>query len=438
MSTTAPSGNTPSSQASSPASQARTAGPGRPAEGTDASPSDLFSSLLGLLSDTMVPEAEAASPLPATAPAEEATPDDATALASVIDWLQVPASSLHAAGAPPDAVQGRTDDAPSAPIDPAQTAGTDLSGKNPEATTPQAQDSPEAGAAGKPLSEPAPPATPASTLAARGKASAGTGRGNERPTTLMLQSGDSVQWRSTSAVQAEGMSAAATTMNWSTARSTVALHHRFGLSLEIDTGAGRNDDTASAAGVSSPLTASGAGSTGDTAMGQRQGGATGDHAGLTAAEDSAMAEDVTDFAAPPSGTETEQTHEQELRSWTPGGLRQASLRVGQDGEEAIDIELSLRGQEVNIDFRTDNAEARTSLQASAGQTLSDLLQRSGMQLAGLSVGGQAVPDRQPQGQASAPARRPDASPAVPGVADAAAALPRRPAADGRSSLDLFV
>ena len=438
MSTTAPSGNTTASQTSSPANQARGAAPSRPAEGTDASSSDLFSSLLGLLSDTMVPEAEAASPLPATTPAEEATPDDATALASVIDWLQVPASSLHAAGAAPEAAQGPAVEAARASPDLPAPSIDRPSRPVAEPSTPLDTSGIEAKIPGEALAEPVPQAMPHPSQTSRvGKSGAAAGRGAERPATLALQGGDSVQWRSTSAIQAEGMAAPMATTAWSSMRSTVALHHRFGLSLEIDTSASRGGDAASAA-PGTPAVAGGASSNGDTATGQRQGGAIGDPAGLTAAEDSAMTEEVTDFAAPPSGTETERTHEQELRSWTPGGLRQASLRVGQDSEEAIDIELSLRGQEVNIDFRTDNAEARTSLQASAGQTLSDLLQRSGMQLAGLSVGGQAVPDRQSQGQASAPSRRPDASPAVPGVADAAAALPRRPAADGRSSLDLFV
>lgn len=434
MSTTAPSGHTASSPTATPATQGRAAPQGRHAEGAEASPSDLFSSLLGLLSDTITPAPGAAGSLPAAIP-EETPADESGALASVIDWLQVPASSLHAASPLPDAMQRSADDAAGPALDPMHTPGSDLSGQTTETTTASAQDGGETAATGEPMADPTPPA--ALAPATRGKAVATAGRGNERPTTLMLQSGDSVQWRSTSAAQADSLSAATAAMNWSTARSTVALHHRFGLSPEVDSGAGRSGEAAT--GGPAPLTgASGAATSGDAPMGQRQGGAGDGTGGLSGAEDSGGADELTDFAAPPSGTETEETHEQELRSWTPGSLRQASLRVGQDGEEAIDIELSLRGQEVNIDFRTDNADARSSLQASAGQTLSDLLQRSGMQLAGLSVGGQSVPDRQPQGQQPAPSRRPESSRTVAGTPDAAAALPRPAASGGKSSLDLFV
>lgn len=433
MSTTAPAGQTSQANASTATTQTRGSAHGRRPDASESSPSDLFSSLLGLLSDTIEPVAEEADPLVAAA-SDETVAEDGSALALVIDWLQTPASALHGAEA---AAGGTPDGASRRPFDPLASEGADAASLTAGQATPLAGDNAHAEVATEHLAEPSPPAALAQGLAARGKTSGTALRGTERPTTLMLQNGDSIQWRSTSATQPEGMPAAsAAALTWSTARSTVALHHRFGLSQDIDQGTARSGEAASA-GPMAPGGAAGA-QTGDAAMGQRQGAGAADGGGLSSGDESPSADEVTDFAAPPSGTETEEANAQDLRAWTPGSLRQASLRVGQDGEEAIDIELSLRGQEVNIDFRTDNAEARSSLQASAGQTLSELLQRSGMQLGGLSVGGQAVPDRQSPGQEATPPRRADPARAVSGGGDAAAALPRPPRSDGKSSLDLFV
>jgi flagellar hook-length control protein FliK len=363
--------------------------------------------------------------------------DEGSALASVIDWLQTPASALHGAEAAAGGTPGQADGPSRRSFDPLASEGADATALTAGQATPLATDDAHADVATEHLAEPAPPVALAQGLAARGKGSGTALRGTERPTTLMLQNGDSIQWRSTSATQPEGMPAtSAAALTWSTARSTVALHHRFGLSQDINQGAARSGEAASA-GPMAPGGAAGT-QTGDAAMGQRQGAGAADGGALGTSDETPSADEVTDFAAPPSGTETEEANAQDLRTWTPGSLRQASLRVGQDGEEAIDIELSLRGQEVNIDFRTDNAEARSSLQASAGQTLSELLQRSGMQLGGLSVGGQAVPDRQSPGQEATPSRRPDQARAVSGGGEAAAALPRLPRSDGKSSLDLFV
>ncbi|MEX1168035.1 MAG: flagellar hook-length control protein FliK [Hydrogenophaga sp.] len=70
-------------------------------------------------------------------------------------------------------------------------------------------------------------------------------------------------------------------------------------------------------------------------------------------------------------------------------LRHASVRIGEGTDEAIDIRLALEGDAVNVNFRTDNAEVRAGLQNNAGQSLADLLQRSGLQLSGVSVDGQS-------------------------------------------------
>ncbi|HAX20717.1 MAG TPA: hypothetical protein DCY64_10585 [Hydrogenophaga sp.] len=133
-----------------------------------------------------------------------------------------------------------------------------------------------------------------------------------------------------------------------------------------------------------------------------------------------------------------------LGAWNPQNLRQASLRVGEGSEEAIDIRLSLAGEELNVDFRSDNAETRASLQQSAGAQLSDLLARSGIQLGGVSVGAQQQGQGQP-GQPGEPgsqagtrgARAPAASDAAAAASVQAPAQPR-PRSDGSQPLDMFV
>lgn len=131
-------------------------------------------------------------------------------------------------------------------------------------------------------------------------------------------------------------------------------------------------------------------------------------------------------------------------AWNTHGLRHASLRVGEKGEEAIDIRLSMAGDALNVDFRTDHADIRSSLQQHAGDSLSDMLQRSGIQLGDVSVGAQHPGQGQgqhPSGQPAAPDVR-----AVPGsrtdatgtAPQAPPRAPQRPRSDGSRPVDLFV
>ena len=80
-------------------------------------------------------------------------------------------------------------------------------------------------------------------------------------------------------------------------------------------------------------------------------------------------------------------------------LRHASVRIGEGTDEAIDIRLALEGDTVNVNFRTDNAEVRAGLQHNAGGSLADMLQRSGLQLSGVSVDAQSP---HPGGQSGQP------------------------------------
>jgi hypothetical protein len=119
-------------------------------------------------------------------------------------------------------------------------------------------------------------------------------------------------------------------------------------------------------------------------------------------------------------------------------LRHATLRVGEGSTEAIDVQLSIRGQEVQVDFRTDSVEAREGLQQSAEPALSELLERSGMQLGGVSVGGQGLTSGSGQGSdADAQRRNPRREARVAESPEPAAALVSRPRTDGSRPLDVF-
>ena len=59
--------------------------------------------------------------------------------------------------------------------------------------------------------------------------------------------------------------------------------------------------------------------------------------------------------------------------WGAQHLRHASVRLGEPGEQAIDIQLSMAGQEVRVEFRTDDAQTRASLAQDGGAALGELL-----------------------------------------------------------------
>ena len=137
----------------------------------------------------------------------------------------------------------------------------------------------------------------------------------------------------------------------------------------------------------------------------------------------------------------------QISHWSTQQLRHAHLRLGEGALDSVDIRLSMQGQELSVDFRTDNADIRQSLAQQANQSLAVLLERSGIELADVSVGAQQ-PQRQSTGQHGEPQRdrtvdqvgrsraaaRAEANASMPPHALPAQAL----RADGSRPLDLFV
>jgi flagellar hook-length control protein FliK len=55
------------------------------------------------------------------------------------------------------------------------------------------------------------------------------------------------------------------------------------------------------------------------------------------------------------------------------------------GKDAVQVSISMVGNEAQVTFRTDESVTRDALQAASGQ-LKDMLQREGVLLSGVSIG----------------------------------------------------
>ena len=163
-------------------------------------------------------------------------------------------------------------------------------------------------------------------------------------------------------------------------------------------------------------------------------------AGASAPEGSPATDLLTHGEAAPEPEPTQISH------WSTQHLRHAHLRLGDGALDSVDIRLSMQGQELSVDFRTDNADIRQSLAQQANQSLAALLERSGIALADVSVGAQQQ-QRQSAGQngesqrdRTAPEGRSRAAARV--QADASVSMHTLAAqalrADGSRPLDLFV
>ncbi len=232
-------------------------------------------------------------------------------------------------------------------------------------------------------------------------------------------------------------------------RSTVALDARLQqgsapAGLAAAWAAAENRDEPGLPGAAAPLGAravgdaaatlvSAAGASADAGLGGDSSGAdSGGSLGEHASEQNAPQDP---YAAPADAEAVEVQH------WGTGALRHASLRVGDGGAEAqnaIDIQLKLQGDEVQLDIRTDDAAARELLREQAQASLGERLQQGGLTLSEFSVGSQQQqPPQQDHAAAQGATRVPEGqrTGARAGVDEDVA----RPAArsDGQG-LDLFV
>lgn len=456
MSSTAPAAG--SSQAASGVRPAQGAGaPGRK-PGTEEE-TGLFANLLMLVSDTRniddTDRDSAPDPVPDAALAPFRPSPPSSLPASQEGWALETRLASQARGGAPQRTEGTAtgamldsaaDGAGKLPPGITLTGGRELADGEAAALA-LAEQAPPPGAAGR-------PAAAAPFLGRKGDASSATAG------TAALQG---LQWRKASAsatadtrgiagtggmtgTAAAGAAAAFGALTplaagRAPARSTVALHDRFGASFGAAATAPESAPAGSTVGWVSALSP-GSGADARGASATPSAGDPGDMGAEAAAADPAdslLAESQN--SAADSAAQAAEAEARQISHWGTQTLRHASLRVGQEGEDAIDIRLSLAGQEVQVDFRTDSAEARASLQQHANESLAELLQRSGIQLGGVSVGAQGQGAAADAGTSergrsqSRPARVAGTMPAADSPPPPATVRPR---ADGSRPLDVFV
>lgn len=71
--------------------------------------------------------------------------------------------------------------------------------------------------------------------------------------------------------------------------------------------------------------------------------------------------------------------------WVAQGVQNAELKLDGLGPDPVDVSISLKGDEAQIDFRTDQPEIRQVLEGAAAH-LKELLAKEGLVLSGVSVG----------------------------------------------------
>ncbi|MBA4215102.1 MAG: hypothetical protein C0449_18665 [Polaromonas sp.] len=407
----------------------------KPAQGQARAPrdktegEDMFANLLSLLASTQVlPEpATLASAAPADASGGDGkTPDGKdNPFAALLGWglpgsgkdasgrtAGTEAAGLSAAAGAADratstASEGKIDISDMTPVEP-----------TPLETTPKGQVALPANAV-----RPGAPYTP--TRAADGVSTA-------------TNAAAGTTWRHASLASTETVALQQAPSLGAQARSTVALNERFGLTPGVPLAT--NELREAATEGLNPATPVGAGHrTTDTAPALP--GATAGDASMSSdgGGSDASTFDQADGQANNPFADANAAEEPTVSHWGTQHLRHASLRVdGEGGEQAIDIQLSMKGQEVQVAFNTDNAEARASLRENAGESLADLLNKSGIQLGGVSVGSQGQPgSRSDDGAARQSGVRGVASASHTAAPTAHRQPTAAPRADGSQPLDVF-
>jgi flagellar hook-length control protein FliK len=74
--------------------------------------------------------------------------------------------------------------------------------------------------------------------------------------------------------------------------------------------------------------------------------------------------------------------------WVTHGVQNAELTLEGFGDEAVEVSISLQGDQALVDFRTDQPAVRLALEAANGE-LRERLASEGLQLAGLTIGASA-------------------------------------------------
>lgn len=386
---------------------------------------DMFASLLSLLASTQVlPEAATLGTVATEAPASDTTPPDGTGnpFAALMGW-GLPGSGKDATGRPTGseaaglaAAAGAAERATSATGE----GKIDISDMTPVEPTPL--EAAPKGQVALPANAVRPGAPWLPTRAAEGVSAATTATSG-------------TPWRQASMASTETVAIQQAANHGTQVRSTVALNDRFGLTPGVPLATSELRES-STEGFSLGSTL-GAGARTADAVPTLSGATAGDaNMGSDNTGSDASAFDQSDGKTDNPFAEANAAEEPTVTHWGTQHLRHASLSVaGEAGEQAIDIQLSMKGQEVQVAFNTDSAEARASLRENAGESLGDLLNKSGIQLGGVSVGSQGQQGSRGEG-ASTRQNGVRGLASAPEAAPSASARPA-PRADGSQPLDVF-
>ena len=136
----------------------------------------------------------------------------------------------------------------------------------------------------------------------------------------------------------------------------------------------------------------------------------------------------------PSKLTTESMVADKVSYWVAQGVQNAQLKLDGFGADPVQVNITLKGDQAYIGFRTDQPEIRQILEGATAH-LKDLLTSQGLVLSGVSVGTSGQNGAGAQDQKN----QPDARQAIIVTTDSAPIDSRRPAnqSAGRT-LDLFV
>ena len=120
---------------------------------------------------------------------------------------------------------------------------------------------------------------------------------------------------------------------------------------------------------------------------------------VSAGNDLSSVSSASSVVMDPLGAAPEVAIAQKLQVWILRGVQTAELQLDAAGGGAVDVSVSVQGNEAYVEFRSDQPEARRLLQ-DAMPHLKELLRAEGMLLSGGFVGTSARQDQAPQGQKS--------------------------------------
>lgn len=100
---------------------------------------------------------------------------------------------------------------------------------------------------------------------------------------------------------------------------------------------------------------------------------------------------IVDTAATP--VSTEYLVAEKVAYWVTHDVHNAELKLDGLSDQSIEVSIRLQGNEAHVAFRTDELQTRSALEQ-AGATLRELLQKEGLNLAGVSVGTAGAGDGQ--------------------------------------------